>query len=65
MKVICRSNMPFLSGEGFVTDKPMSVSLTVGRVYQAEPGEHGWLRVWDNTEEDYLFPAGMFEVVED
>lgn len=59
MKFICLSNMPYLTGEVISSDKPMTVSLTVGAVYDAQL-EGEWLRVWDNTGEDYLYPPEMF-----
>jgi len=45
------------------------ISLTIGRIYKALPlaaheREHGWLRVVDDTGEDYLFPADYFEAVD-
>lgn len=45
-----------------------SLSLTVGQFYQLLPDEaeaHGLLRVVDNTGEDYLFDADLFEEVQD
>ena len=63
MKVICLSNMPYIRTGDVVTDiAPMSVSLTVGTMYNART-EGEWLRVWDNTGEDYLYPPEMFRVV--
>lgn len=44
------------------------LSLTPGQFYQVIPDEaeaHGILRVVDNTGEDYLFDADLFEPVED
>jgi len=48
-------------------DEP--ISLTIGRVYKTLPlatheREHGWLRVVDDTGEDYLFPAEYFERID-
>lgn len=43
-----------------------SLSLTVGQYYQVLPDAaeaHGRLRVIDNTNEDYLFDARLFEEV--
>ncbi len=45
-----------------------SLSLTPGQFYQVLPDqaeEHGLLRVVDNTGEDYLFDADLFEEVQD
>ena len=48
-----------LDNEGYVT------SLEVRKVYRCvldeEARRHGMLRVIDETGEDYLYPAGMFE----
>lgn len=44
------------------------LSLTPGQFYQVLPDEaevHGMLRVIDNTGEDYLFDAALFEEVRD
>jgi hypothetical protein len=48
-------------------DEP--ISLTIGRIYKTLPltqheHEHGWLRIVDDTGEDYLFPATYFEPVD-
>ena len=56
--------MPYLTGDGFVTDRPL-INLTVGRRYRAERANgflEGWLRVWDDFGEDYLYPPHMFEL---
>jgi hypothetical protein len=45
-----------------------SLSLTPGQFYRALPDKaeaHGMLRVVDNTGEDYLFDADLFEEVND
>lgn len=45
-----------------------TLSLTVGQFYQVLPDDaeaHGLLRVVDNTGEDYLFDADLFEEVHD
>ena len=44
------------------------LSLTPGQFYQRLPDKaeaHGMVRVVDNTGEDYLFDADLFEVVND
>lgn len=40
--------------------------LTLGRLYEllAPADSHGMLRVIDDSGEDYLYPAGLFETVE-
>jgi len=44
------------------------MSLTLGKAYQVlKPGRgspRGWLRIIDDTEEDYYFPSSMFVKVE-
>ena len=45
-----------------------NLSLTAGQFYQVLPDEaedHGLLRVVDNTGEDYLFDADLFEEIDD
>ena len=45
-----------------------NLSLTVGQFYQVLPDEaeeHGLLRVVDNTGEDYLFDAELFDPIQD
>jgi hypothetical protein len=61
VEVICISNMPYIGGEGFNADRPLG-NLTVGKKYKASR-EEDWLRVWDDYDEDYLYPARMFNVV--
>ena len=41
------------------------ISLTKDRIYEVISVEKGWYRIVDDTEEDYLFPPEMFEVVEE
>ena len=40
------------------------VSLEVGKIYRTLPDDtaakHGWIRVIDESEEDYLFPGDYF-----
>lgn len=62
LKVVCISNMPYITGEDFVTDKTL-VNLTLGKHYRATIARRGWYRVWDDYNEDYLYPPHMFEVV--
>jgi glycerophosphoryl diester phosphodiesterase len=47
-----------------VADGGDDISLTIGQYYQALPDpaeQHGMVRVVDNTDEDYLFDAMLFE----
>jgi hypothetical protein len=51
-----------------VTNGGYELSLTPGQFYQRMPDKaeaHGMVRVVDNTGEDYLFDADLFEVVND
>lgn len=41
----------------------ISLELTNGKIYKVLSIERGWYRVVDDTGEDYLYPAGNFEVV--
>lgn len=41
------------------------ISLTNGKEYEVIDVEWDYYRIVDNTDEDYLFPAEEFEVVED
>ena len=56
--VVCLSREGF--GE-FSTD-----DLTLGRLYEvlAPADSHGMLRIIDNSGEDFLYPASLFEAVE-
>lgn len=61
LSVICISNEPYITGNGFVdTGKPLS-NLTKGKRYRAIR-EGDWLRVWDDHDEDYLYPERMFAI---
>lgn len=35
-----------------------------GKEYDVESYEHGWYRIFDETDEDNLFPTEFFEIVE-
>ncbi len=61
VEAICLSNAPYLSGEGFITEGTL-FNLTVGKKYKAMT-EGDWIRVWDDYDEDYLYPLRMFEVI--
>ncbi|RAK57740.1 hypothetical protein [Phenylobacterium deserti] len=52
MIVICAAR----AGE----DRRSHPHLTVGAAYRAEAAGEGWLRVWDDREEDSLYPAALF-----
>lgn len=70
-RVRCIDNRAYLSAgpDGLLRppqpDEFLSVSLTVGKVYEVLGEEHGMYRLVDNTGDDYLFPMEMFESVDD
>lgn len=40
------------------------LELTNGKIYKVLSVERGWYRVVDDTGEDYLYPAGNFEIID-
>jgi hypothetical protein len=55
------------SGTDFVlciNNDDYPIDLTVHKVYRVivdeKAEQHGWIRVVDNTDEDYLYPSTMF-----
>lgn len=40
------------------------LELTNGKIYKVLSVERGWYRVIDDTGEDYLYPAGNFEIID-
>ncbi|HET9953800.1 MAG TPA: hypothetical protein VFQ61_04835 [Polyangiaceae bacterium] len=68
MRVRCIDNRPFLHEDGgqLVQEARSGelVSLTVGKIYSVLSIEKGWYRVVDDTDEDYLYPPSLFEVVQ-
>ena len=40
------------------------MGLLHGKIYDVLSVEKGWYRIVDETEEDYLYPPGGFEIVE-
>ena len=53
MKVKCIEK-----GDGFDLD------LVFGKIYDVMSIEEGFYRIVDESEEDYMYPAEMFEIVE-
>jgi len=43
----------------------ISLELTHNKIYNVLSIERGWYRIVDDTGEDYLYPAGNFEEVEE
>lgn len=63
----CISNKGFIWQNGKLLDEEL-VSLTVGKLYKVistttEERERGFIRVIDNSGEDYLYPMNRFETV--
>lgn len=58
----CISNKGFIWQNGKLLDEEV-IGLTIGVVYKVLPTEreHGFVRVIDNSGEDYLYPADRFE----
>lgn len=42
-----------------------TVSLTNNKIYEVQTIESGMYRIVDDTEEDYLFESGEFEIVKE
>lgn len=67
MYVRCVNNRQFLYHPSF-EDAPFIPDLVVGRVYKALPDPEeerlGYLRIVDESGEDYTFPAEYFERVD-
>lgn len=63
----CINNKGFIWQQGKLVDEEL-VSVTIGRLYKAvattlDERERGFVRVVDNSGEDYLYPANRFEPV--
>lgn len=41
------------------------LALLNGKIYDVISVEREWYRIVDETEEDYLYPPGAFEIIED
>ena len=39
------------------------LELTNGKLYKVLSVERDWYRIMDDTGEDYLYPAGNFEII--
>jgi len=64
--VKCVDNKAYIAFEDKPIDPMETTDLTIGRVYKAVPPNEddrrlGELRVYDDTGEDYLFPANYFD----
>lgn len=45
--------------------KTVELCLTNGKIYEALGYEHGFIRVIDDSDEDYLFEPENFEVIDE
>lgn len=48
----------------YIKDIDLPLSLTLNKIYECIGEENGWYRIIDDSEEDYLFPKDIFEIVE-
>ena len=65
MNVRCINNDSLHQPEGSSdwTNLPNSGDLTIGKIYQVIAVENGFYRILDDSGEDYLYPAAMFEII--
>ena len=42
-----------------------TLDLIVGKIYNVLSVEKGWYRIVDESDEDYLYPPELFEIVEE
>ncbi len=67
MYVRCVDNRQYLSHPS-IQDDPIIPDLVIGRVYKALPDyqeeQLGYLRIIDESGEDYTFPAAYFERID-
>ena len=45
--------------------KTAPLELTHGKIYEVLSIERSWYRIIDDTQEDYLYPPNLFEIVEE
>ena len=50
--------------KGKYLGKTINLILTSGKEYKILSLEHGYYRVIDDSDEDYLYPAGWFEITD-
>ena len=65
MNVRCINNDGLHQPEGSSEwiNVPNSGDLTIGKIYQVISVENGLYRIIDDSGEDYLYPAVMFEII--
>lgn len=44
--------------------KTSYLMLTHGKIYDVMSIEKGWYRIMDDSDDDYLYPPEMFEIIE-
>src|SRR5690348_4456089 len=62
--VRCIDNKAYIQWPDQEFDPNETTTLTIGKIYKQappEPNDGDMLRVYDDTAEDYLFPAAYFE----
>lgn len=47
------------------TGETSPLELTNGKTYEVLSVENGWYRIKDDTGDDYLYPANIFEIAEE
>lgn len=50
---------------GYIKENHKQIDLIQGKVHEVMAIEKGWYRLIDESEEDYLYPPRLFEVVEE
>jgi hypothetical protein len=45
------------------TKETLSFMLTNGKVYDVLSIEKDWYRIYDDTDEDYLYPPELFDIL--
>jgi hypothetical protein len=65
MNVRCVNNDSLHSPEGSSEwiNVPNSGDLTIGKIYNVIAVENGFYRILDDSGEDYLYPAALFEII--
>jgi len=65
MNVRCINNDSLHQPEGSSdwSNIPNGGDLTIGKIYNVIAVENGFYRIIDDSGEDYLYPAGMFEII--
>lgn len=59
----CLKNEKFLVKVKYIGEYSSPLSLITGKIYTCLGKEHDRFRVIDETDEDYLYPIEMFEII--